>query len=196
MTKYIDHPVYDRLYFAEKRLNDLGLLNGGDIAGAQDRDRQPLIEEFFFHLGGAIDFLLQEINKTCHLNLDEESVNAPNAIAELSKSTQYRQLKSLVEVLHPATRGKQLPGPDFYTTEASHFRVVLFRNFVTHRHHNAFLFKVRESGARTTHLLLDPRTKLARPESASTLEASDEMDKFLKLVTEKCTAALKQIGVV
>jgi hypothetical protein len=58
-----DHGVNDSLLFARKRLDELKKLNGGHLGGANHRDRQPLIQEFFFHLVGAIDKLIwQRLN--------------------------------------------------------------------------------------------------------------------------------------
>jgi hypothetical protein len=69
---YIDHPVHDRLCFAERRLNELRVLNSGDLSGAVPRERQSLIQEFFFHLCGAIDFLAQTVNEARQLGIPED----------------------------------------------------------------------------------------------------------------------------
>ena len=53
----------NRLLFAEKRLDNLKSLNNGNIRRANGRERQQLIQEFFFHLVGTIDFLLQVVNQ-------------------------------------------------------------------------------------------------------------------------------------
>jgi hypothetical protein len=59
--------VNDRLLFAKRRLKELERLNNGDIAGADPKDRQQLIQEFFFHLVGSIEFLAQVINNSLKL---------------------------------------------------------------------------------------------------------------------------------
>ncbi len=52
-----------------RRLDDLKMLNNGDLAGAKPEDRQMLVEEFFFHLVGAVEVLAQVINEKRGLGL-------------------------------------------------------------------------------------------------------------------------------
>src|SRR5260370_815446 len=101
---YIDHPVHDRLYFAERRLNDLRALNGGDLAGAPPRQRQAVLQEFFFHLCGAIDFLAQTVNEVWALGLDADDVTVSKVCAALGKKHPQRSTRAVLSELHPATR--------------------------------------------------------------------------------------------
>jgi len=73
--------VRNRLLFAEQRLDDLGKLGGGDFGIVPEIDRQQPMQEFFFHLVGAIEFLAQTINDTKKLINNEEDVT-PHAICK------------------------------------------------------------------------------------------------------------------
>jgi hypothetical protein len=59
-----EESTLNRLDSAKKRLIELKQLNNGNIAGANGRERQQLIQEFFFHLVGSIDFLLTAAENT------------------------------------------------------------------------------------------------------------------------------------
>ncbi len=118
-----DNPVEDRLLFAERRMNDLRSLNNGNLGGAVPRERQQLIQEFFFHLVGAIDFLAQEVNIARGLGLDAEDVS-PSRVRQALTATD--PVQELIAQLHPYTRQKPLPSNP-YSEEGSHFRIMLFR---------------------------------------------------------------------
>jgi hypothetical protein len=63
--------VLERLAFARTRKEQLIGLNGGDLRGADPHYRQQLVQEFFFHLGGAIDVLAQLVNEARNLGLED-----------------------------------------------------------------------------------------------------------------------------
>lgn len=192
-SNYADHPVHDRLCFADRRLNDLRKLNKGDIAGALHRERQPLVQEFFFHLCGAIDFLAQEVNNLLNLGLGPEDVTVPMVCKELEKNGQNDTIGRVLSELHPRTRGQPLPA-DPYSEDGSHFRIILFRNFVSHIRHSPFLFCCGGPHDRSAHLFLDPR----RPpdqRTPSRHEAFEELRLFLDLIRSKCDLVLKELGI-
>jgi len=84
--------VYNRILFAERRLEDLTRLNNGDLAGANPVDRQQLIQKFFFHLVGAIDFLAQDINIQKDLGIPPENVNARVVFQKLKENDPIKHL--------------------------------------------------------------------------------------------------------
>jgi hypothetical protein len=49
--------VRERLGFARRRKDELIVLNGGNLPSADPHHRQQLVQEFFFHLVGAIEVL-------------------------------------------------------------------------------------------------------------------------------------------
>ena len=93
--------VKDSLSFAHRRLCELKTLNNGDLAGAKPEDRQILIEEFFFHLVGAVEILAQMINNQRTLGLDPERVTVRTVSCRLAAAD---QIKSLLSQLYPTTR--------------------------------------------------------------------------------------------
>jgi hypothetical protein len=195
---YIAHPVHDRLYFAERRLNDLRTLNNGDLGGAPHRERQPLLQEFFFHLCGAIDFLAQEVNKVRRLGLDQEEVSVSEVCQKLAGTNPEDPIKSVLAQLHPTTRNKPLPN-DPYSDEGSHFRIMLIRNFVSHIRHNPLNMNVYVGGpgAPSANLLLDPRLPHVPQDqrTPSNREVFEELALFLDLVMCKCDLVLKELGI-
>jgi len=183
-----DNPVEDRLLFAERRMNDLRSLNNGNLGGAVPRERQQLIQEFFFHLVGAIDFLAQEVNIARGLGLDAEDVS-PSRVRQALTATD--PVQELIAQLHPYTRQKPLPSNP-YSEEGSHFRIMLFRNFVSHIKNNPFLFYASVEPPTPASLILDPRLAPDEREPSVYL-VFDEIAIFHDLVTAKCQLALKAL---
>jgi hypothetical protein len=184
LEAYIDHPVEDRLFVAEKRLRELEALNGGSLAGASHRDRQALVQEFFFHLTGAIEFLAQEINLKKSLGLLEHQVT-PKSVAELLDAAD--PIRKVLLELHPDTKG-QLPA-DPYSEDGSHFRIIVFRNFVTHIRHNPFFFRLGSFPAAS--LRLDPRLPADHPGGNGSIRpVFEDLELFHQLVLQKCRIAL------
>lgn len=75
--------VKDSLLFAQRRLGELKTLNNGNLATAKPEDRQILLQEFFFHLVGAIEILANTINKQRNLGLDPERVTVRTVCCRL-----------------------------------------------------------------------------------------------------------------
>jgi len=176
--------VNDRLFFARQRLEELEGLNSGDLAGAPFRERQQLIQEFLFHLVGAIEFLAQVVNNLKDLGIDVENVNVKNVYNELPEGNRIREL---LRQLHPRTRGRPLP-QDPYSEEGYHFRIILLRNRVCHQAHNPFFFRV--GSPPRSSLFLDPRSPAL---GGSEKPAFEELEHFWKLVNDKCQQVLGQL---
>ncbi len=177
--------VNDCLFFAEKRLEDLNKLEklyDGELGRAQPRDIQQLIQEFLFHLGGAMEFLAQAVNKSKNLGIDMERVRVSTVCDKLPNGD---PICKILKELHPATYEKPLPS-DPYSEEGSHFRIMVLRNRVCHHGRNPFHFRV--GSVPPASLFLDPRDpKLA----SSQKPALDELNYFLELVNDKCQQVLK-----
>ena len=174
--------VKDSLLFAHRRLDELKTLNSGNLEGAKPEDRKMLIQEFFFHLVGAIEILVQVINEQRTLGLDPERVTVRTVSCRLATAD---PIKSLLNQLYPTTRSSDqrwLPLPrDPYSEEGSHFRIVVFNHWVSHCGVNPLRFR---SGAEpNASLVLDPRNPSA---GNSNLAAIDELEKFWSLVNDKC----------
>ena len=176
--------VNDRLFFAKRRLEELQRLNNGDIAGADPRDRQQLIQEFFFHLVGAIEFLAQVINNSLKLNIPAEEVSARKVFAHLNNDD---PIKPLLDELYPQTHGKKLP-PNSYSDKASHFRILVLRHWVCHHGDNPFFFRI--GSMPESSLFLDTRD---RSLNGSQKPAIDELNHFWKLVDSKCQQIINNL---
>ncbi len=174
--------VKESLLFARRRLDELKTLNNGNLAGAKPEDRQILIQEFFFHLVGAVEILAQVINKQRTLGLDPERVTVRTVSCRLATAD---PIKSLLSQLYPTTRSSDqrwLPLPrDPYSEEGSHFRILVYRHWINHCGENPLHFR---SGAEPkVSLVLDPRNPSAGNSNLATII---ELETFWSLVNDKC----------
>ena len=112
-----------RLLFAKRRLDDLSLLAGGDFGKVQEAERLQPLQEFFFHLVGAIEFIAQTINDIKKLGLNEEYLTPRRVSLKLPEDDRIRIILSQ---LCPTTRGYHLPN-DPYSEDGSFFRIILLR---------------------------------------------------------------------
>lgn len=173
--------VRNRLLFAKRRLNDLCELK--DIAGAQELEKQQPLQEFFFHLAGAVEFLAQTINDNRKLGIDQEDVTPIRVSVNLPKGD---PVEPILAQLHPRTVKRPLP-PDPYSPEGSHFRIILLRNRVCHHGRNAFHYRMGSSSEPPCSLSLDPRDKGDKGSSRPIIE---ELILFWNLVNDKCEEIL------
>lgn len=182
--------VTDRLIFAKRRLTDLeGLArNGEDLGGADPDERQQLIQEFFFHIGGAIEFLAQLVNTSKALGIAVEEVSVPKVCGKIDNI----DLKKILGELHPKTRGELLP-TDPYSEDGCHFRILRYRNRVCHHGHNPFHFRVYLGSSNLkppTSLYLDP---INQSLGSSDKSAIEELNRFYDLVEYKCQRILAML---
>ncbi len=175
--------VKNRLLFAERRLDDLRKLGGeeGDLGPVSEVKRQQPMQEFFFHLVGAIEFLAQTINDIRPLINNEEDVTPRAICRELPDGD---PIKAILSKLHPQTHGKPLM-KDPYSEEASHFRIILLRNRVCHHGRNPFHF---QTGSPSCSLFLDPRDR--QEKDGSNKSTIEELSHFWRLVNDKCEQIL------
>jgi hypothetical protein len=172
--------VRNRLLFAKLRLGQLSLMAGGDFGVVSEIERQQPLQEFFFHLVGAIEFLAQTVNDARKLIASEEDVSPYEVCRRLPDED---PIKELLNQLYPRTRHRQLP-QDPYSEDGMHFRIITFRNRVCHHGRNPFCFRVGSDPP--CSLLLDPRNR----KICSEKPAMDELTLFWKLVSDKCEKVL------
>jgi hypothetical protein len=208
--------VHERLRFAQRRMTELLALNQGNLAGADASERQQFVQEFFFHLVGAIEVLAQLANERRNLGLDVEVASASTVIQALPQGD---RLRTAVANLYVNTRpGRPVPS-DPYSDEGVLYRIWNYRHQVTHRRRNPFRFNVLLSdtvfggtaaepafGDRlrsflglarraapdqpapvSGHFIIDPRDP-GSPASVRT--AQEEMERMRDLVETRCVAAL------
>ncbi len=177
--------VLERLGFAESRLEEFLALNGGDLAGASVSARQQLLQEFFFHLVGAIEMLAQLVNETRALGIDPEEVSVLKVGQTLTSTD---PVHAPLSALHTPTRGRALPANPYDDTGYI-FRIYNYRHQVTHRGTNVFLFRVGPDFERdrSASLILDPRDAGS---GFSNKTVQDEMRYMHQLVRGECTSIL------
>ncbi len=178
--------VNERLSFAKQRLEELEEINKkyGDISVAKGTDTQKLIQEFFFHLVAAIDFLAQLVNDSKNLGIDIEDVTVREVCKRLPKGD---KISVLLEKLHPETREQNLP-QDPYSEEGSHFRIILMRNIVCHQDMAGFSILAIVPGLIKKRLFIDPKYP---NKGGSKKLVVDELNEFWDLVNDKCQKVLK-----
>jgi len=177
----------NRLYFAQKRLEDLKALRNGDIRGASGIERQQLIQEFFFHLVGAIDFLLQVVNQERGFGIPEERASAGRIIQRLPNTD---PIKPLLQQLHPITLRETIDSP-IYSEKNNHMRIMLLRHKVCHQGDNPFRLS-RGSTRPACSLFIDPRETNSR---YSKKHVFTELEFFLNLVRGKSEQVMQILGV-
>lgn len=177
----------NRLHFAEKRLNDFKRLNNGNIQGANGGERQQLIQEFFFHLVGSIDFLLQVVNQERMLGLTEAQVKIGSICHALPVADPIRPI---LQQLHPNHSGVRIRSP-IYSDTNNHLRIMILRHRVCHRGDNPFRLSWGSTRPRCS-LLIDPRHSNAQH---SKKHVFTELELFLDLVRDKVEQVMLILGV-
>jgi hypothetical protein len=170
--------VLEKVRFARRRMDELLALDESGLLGSRPSDRQQLLQEFFFHLIGAVDFLGQLVNQHRGLGFDAEDVRFRSLSAKLPKAD---PLAGHLRSLYANPKKKPLP-KNSYSDDAYVFRTYIYRDHVTHRNRNPFQFRLGR-----VSLLLDPR---GPTHGASAKSAQDEMRYILGLFEKRCRAAL------
>ena len=181
--------ILEKLSFAEKRLGEILELNNGDLAGADASSRQQLLQEFFFHVVGAIDVLAQLINQEQKLGFEPDKVNVSRVENKLSDED---PIKPFLSSLYPNPNKRPLP-ENPYSDEGYIYRLYNYRNHVTHRRRNPFFISVNLNSpntSRETLLMLDPLDPNSGP---SNKLAKAELTYILGLVRMKCQGILTLI---
>ena len=174
--------VRNCLKFSKRRLDDLSMLGGVDFGIVHEIERQQPLQEFFFHLVGAIEFLAQTINDARQLIRGEEDVTPGEVCRKLATND---PLRTIFGHLSTQTRHKPLP-KDPYSEEGSHFRIILLRNRVCH--HGRHPFHFRQGSEPPCSLFLDPRDR--QEKEGSYKPAIEELTLFWQLVNDKCELIL------
>ncbi len=172
--------VVEKLGFAERRLRELLTLNDGHFAGADQAERQQLLQEFFFHLVGATEVLAQLVNEVRGLNIPYEYVDVSKVAGKLQAGD---PIKPTLASLHVNTRGAQLTS-DPYSDEGYIFRILIYRHHVTHRRRKPFHFRVGSTPSAS--LLLDPRDPEGPHPGPSEKSVQDELRYMFDLIEARC----------
>ncbi len=187
----IHDTVRQKLRFAERRLADLvGLVRAGTMPSDVD-GRQQAVQEFFFHLSGAMDFMAQVVNSEQALGIADDDVSIGRVCVKLRASTASATLVAAMEGLNIKVHKTPLP-PDPYSDDGLMFRVVNYRNEVVHRDANPFNFVISSTG-KTAYLTLDPRHRPAVPHVASRVPIVADLHSMIEVVTQRCDEVFKAL---
>jgi hypothetical protein len=129
--------VRERLGFARRRKEELLALNGGDFLGADPQYRQQLVQEFFFHLVGAIEVLAQLVNEARNLGIPIEDASARRVSKDFPQGD---ALQAALAALYVNTR-QPVPS-DLYSDDGVMYRIWNYRHQVTHRKRQPFHLNV------------------------------------------------------
>jgi hypothetical protein len=151
----ISENVYQKLVFAQCRLNDIEALIKDNRLAADPDTRQQLTQEFFFHLVGATEYLAQFVNERRQLNFQPENVAVHKIAKKLKKLDPSDLIVAFIEGLCADTKKNCVP-PDPYSDEGLIYRIINYRNEVVHRNINPFHFVMSE-GPKVAYFWLDPR---------------------------------------
>jgi len=175
-----DKDVLEKLSFARRRRDDFLALIRRNALGSEPHERQQLIQEFFFHLIGAIEVLAQLANEHRSLGLDSEAVNISKVAQKLPDAD---PLKAELVTMYVQTKRRATPS-DPYSDQGLLFRAYNYRHQVTHRSRNPFNFFLSTPRA---YFLIDPRDPKVGVSSHS---VDDDLEKMLQLIEKRCTSSL------
>lgn len=181
--------VRDRLEFAKRRMLDLVEQRGGsgnDLPGAQPSDRDMLLQEFFFHLVGAIEFVAQYLNKTRELGLLEDKVNPGKVLNKLAEDDPQG---NLLRSMHCNVRQTDPPEkPEDWDTDLGLvYRIWDYRHQVTHRGRICWHFTMEGRGM---YLALNTEDASA---GRSGTPIEDDLKKMWDYVNERCDSILSTL---
>ena len=178
-----------KLLFAKTRLDDLDVLISINQLSADPNARQQIIQEFFFHLLGAIEYLAQLVNERLSLGLNSDEVAVHKVKNALSAESPSHLLISELQSLSANTKRDPLP-EDPYSVEGLIYRAINYRNEVVHRATNPFHF-VRSAGPKVAYFWIDPRDHTVGKSERS---VETDLIAMYDLVYNKCQKSLEILG--
>jgi hypothetical protein len=187
-----DEDIRARLESARIRLQELATLGAfGDrsarLSASEGATRLRLVQEFFFHLIGAVDALAQIVKQRRGLALGDDAGirTVCKSVAETADDPNL--LAALGGLCQPTRKVVQVPS-DPYSEDGLILRALLYRHSVTHRHAGPLLFRI--GGPETfASLLLNPRNRPLSGNFAE-MDAQKDLQAMLDAVTTRCNAAL------
>lgn len=179
--------VIDKLTFARRRLADLSELVSGGTFASNDTLRQQLMQEFLWHAVGATEYAAQRVNAVRGLRESPVDVRVWK-VARLA--TQRDATDPVVPHLQALAADVTKAFPtDPWSAAGLMYRLINYRNEVTHRNTNPFHFKM-SSGPATATLFLDPRDPSLGTSKAAAL---DELQQMFSHVEQHCRGILAHV---
>lgn len=186
----VPESIHQKLRFARKRLDDLEALIANNQLAADIGARHQLTQEFFFHLIGAREYLVQLVNERRSLQLSPENVDIYEVVRKLVKEkNQSDELVRVLKELSLNPRTTPLPA-DPYSDEGLIYRAINYRNEVVHRNTNPFQFQLGR-GPRIAVFGLDPRDG---SRGQSTRSVDEDLSSMFTAIEKRCHTVLTILG--
>ena len=135
-----------------------------------------MLQEFFFHLAGAVDLLAQLVNQSEGLGLDPDDVTVSGVIQKLPLGPIRSALESSYANTRHRTLTATLDSPEGYL-----FRLFAHRHLLTHQRPGNFV--IRRGSSPESSLFIDPRDRSLGPSPNS---AIDELRAMHAIVNQRC----------
>ncbi len=147
--------VLVKIGFAKNRLDEICDLVAQKKIATDANLRQQLVQEFFFHLLGAIEYLAQLVNEKRNLQIKQEYVSAHEVRDQLKKANRTDPLVTIFDAMSFNTRKEPFPKNPF-SNQGLMYRLINYRNEIVHRNTNPFHFSLSKGPAHA-EFWLDPR---------------------------------------
>jgi hypothetical protein len=181
----IAETVNQKLEFAKNRLTAFEALISNNELSTDPNVRPKIIQEFFFHLHGATEYLAQLVNERLSLGLNSDHLALHKIVKKLSKQGKSNSLVSELQCLCADTKRNPLP-QTAYSNSGLIYRMVNYRNEVVHKAMNPFHFVLSEPN--TAYFWLDPRRNHSLGKSEEVVDV--ELKAMYELVKTKCQKSL------
>ena len=175
----IPETIFEKLEYAKRRLNDLGCLIDQNLLGSKASERQQLIQEFFFHLIGAADFIAQLVNEHLELRIKPYKVNISRVVEKIHHGNSSDPLIPALKALY-VNLGKDPFPDDLRSDDAYIHRAYIYRHYVTHNNREPFHFV---SGERTAYLDVDPNNP---DKGQSEYGLKEDLNSMFKIMKQRC----------
>jgi hypothetical protein len=134
--------ICKKLSFARQRMCELEPLAAGEFTNDLSAMKHQLVQEYFFHLIGAVDYASQYINNKLDFGIAIDDVKVWRIIKKLKGNDKYKALsEALCDIYTETDQVKKMPR-DPYLPKSLIWRAYKYRHRVTHWGFNSFIYKV------------------------------------------------------
>jgi hypothetical protein len=145
--------VFEKLNYARNRLDKIIELYRFEVFFNDPQTRQRVSQEFFFHLTGAVEYLMQYINIQLELEINEKSVTPFKMIETIKVKDKSHNMIRVIELFSNNIKECiHLNSP--YSNKGMVSRLYVYRNRVAHRGMNPYNIMIADGIS--AHLFLDP----------------------------------------
>lgn len=180
--------ILQKISFAKARLEEIQELVAAKNIAADANLRQQLVQEFFLHLLGAVDYLSQLVNERRNLGMKRTDVSAHKVKDKLSKALVGDPLIPIMDLLSVDTKKEPFPS-DPFSNRGLVYRLINYRNEVVHRNTNPYHFNM-SAGPGFAEFWLDPRDHALGKTGVC---VDEDLRSMLELIEEKIQQALQHV---